>query len=275
MKHLGDITKLNGADVPPVNVVIGGSPCQDLSVAGTQKGLSGERSVLFLDQIRIVKEMRAKYGKPRFMVWENVPGALSSNKGADFGAVLTETARIAEPQAPVIPMPKNGWPTAGCITGNGVGGKWSIAWRIFDAQFWGVPQRRRRIALIADFGGSTAPEILFERESVYGNPPQSRETWETSAATTESGIGTTSEHELAYCIQGNCIDRADTAGCNGRGWTEDTSYTLNTVDRPAVFLALENHPQDSRVKISEDNVIQTLNGQMGTGGGQYTNDICD
>ena len=188
MKHLGDITKINGATVPPVNVVIGGSPCQDLSVAGTQKGFSGERSVLFMDQIRIVKEMRALYGKPRYMVWENVPGAFSSNKGADFAAVLTETVRIAEPKAPAVPIPKNGWPTAGCLTGDGVGGKWSIAWRVFDAQFWGVPQRRRRIALIADFGGSTASEILFERESVSGYFEQNGTAWKASTTRFESGI---------------------------------------------------------------------------------------
>jgi len=355
MKHLGDITKINGASVPPVNVVIGGSPCQDLSVAGAQKGFDGERSVLFMDQIRIIKEMRALYGKPRFMVWENVPGAFSSNKGADFGAVLTETVRIVEPKAPAVPKPKNGWPTAGCLTGDGVGGKWSIVWRVFDAQFWGVPQRRRRIALIADFGGSTAPEILFERESVYGYPPQSRSAWKTTPSTVKNNIGGSINNRgqvygnktetlraeshgaipIAYCIQGNCIDRADTACCNGRGWTEGVSYTLNTVDCPAVapllndqggtsiiggnnakvaptlraemhdniptvfgfkanmgakarsigyaedisptlsagqadasvFLALENHPQDSRVKIAEDNVVQTLSIKMGTGGG--------
>lgn len=103
IKHLGDITKINGARVAPVNVIIGGSPCQDLSVAGEQKGFNGARSVLFLDQIRIVKEMRKRYGKPRFMVWENVPGAFSSNKGADFAAVLTETVRIVEPKAPAVP----------------------------------------------------------------------------------------------------------------------------------------------------------------------------
>lgn len=180
MKHLGDITKINGTKMVPVNVIIGGSPCQDLSVAGTQKGFNGKRSVLFMDQIRIVKEMRTKYGKPRYMVWENVPGAFSSNGGADFGAVLTETVRIAEPKAPSVPMPKNGWPTAGCLTGNGMGGKWSVAWRVFDAQFWGVPQRRRRIALIADFRGESASEILFERESLQGNIEQSRSTRKTA-----------------------------------------------------------------------------------------------
>lgn len=143
MKHLGDITQINGSMVEPVNVIIGGSPCQDLSVAGRRAGLAGERSGLFMEQIRIIKEMRcadAARGRtgtdirPRWMVWENVPGAFSSNKGEDFGAVLQETIKIAEPQVPAVSVPKNGWPTAGCLTD--VGGKWSVAWRVFDAQFW-------------------------------------------------------------------------------------------------------------------------------------------
>lgn len=124
------------------------------------------------------------------------------------------------------------------------GGDWSLAWRVFDAQFWGVPQRRRRIALVADFGGLTAPEILFERESVSGYYPQGRTPWETATRLTQACFGGTGEaspaQRLSYCIQGNCIDRADTAGCNGKGWTEDVSYTLNTVDRPAVYDARGN-----------------------------------
>ena len=164
MKHLGDITKINGSEVPPVDVIIGGSPCQDLSVAGKRAGLAGERSGLFMEQIRIIKEMRSAdeqrngtaHVRPRYMVWENVPGAFSSNKGQDFRAVLEETARIVEKELPDIPVPEGGWHYSGVIMGNG----FSIAWRVFDAQFWGVPQRRRRIALVADFGGCTAPEIL-------------------------------------------------------------------------------------------------------------------
>ena len=186
MKHLGDITKLDGHKVPLVDIVTGGSPCQDLSVAGKRKGLSGERSGLFMEQIRIIKEMRDESTKqlrsrgtafdirdiqPRYMVWENVPGAFSSNKGEDFKAVLEETAKVAEETA-VIPRPEGGrWSTAGCIMGNG----WSIAWRVHDAQFWGVPQRRKRIALVADFGGESAPEILFERKGLSGDFEQSRE----------------------------------------------------------------------------------------------------
>lgn len=174
MKHYGDITKLSGYALPPVDVITGGSPCQDLSVAGKRQGLAGERSGLFMEQIRICKEMRKadeqrgrtnQSIRPRYMVWENVPGALSSQKGEDFRKVIEETARVVEPNA-VIPRPQKGkWRRSGCVMGDG----WSIAWRILDAQLWGVPQRRRRIALVADFGGESAPEILFVRQSVCGD----------------------------------------------------------------------------------------------------------
>ena len=241
MKHYGDITQISGATIEPVNVIIGGSPCQDLNVAGKQKGLAGVRSGLFMEQLRIIKEMRCidiEHGRtgihirPRYMVWENVPGAFSSpkgNKGADFQAVLEETIKVVCEKAPPVSIPKNGWPTSGCFTD--MGGQWSVAWRVFDAQFWGVPQRRKRIALVADFGGLTAPEILFIREGVFGDIEQSRPQGESPAGEAEGGAG---EAVRAFCIQGNAIDRADTAGCNGKGWTEGVSYTLNTVDRPAV-----------------------------------------
>ena len=174
MKHFGDITKLSGYDLPVVDVITGGSPCQDLSVAGKRAGLDGERSGLFMEQIRIVKEMRERdihngrtdyLIRPRFMVWENVPGAFSSNGGKDFQAVLTEIVRIANPDAPDVPMPEKGkWSKSGCLYDE-LGG-WSVAWRVHDAQFWGVPQRRKRIALVADFGGMCAPEVLFERKGL-------------------------------------------------------------------------------------------------------------
>ena len=174
MKHYGDITKLSGYELPVVDCITGGSPCQDLSVAGKRAGLDGERSGLFMEQIRIVKEMRendrrtGRTGhmvRPRYMVWENVPGAFSSNGGKDFQAVLTEICRIADPECPDVPLPdKGGWKHAGCLYDEM--GDWSIAWRVHDAQFWGVPQRRKRIALVADFGGLSAPEILFERKGL-------------------------------------------------------------------------------------------------------------
>lgn len=170
MKHLGDITRLNGAEIEPADVITGGSPCQDLSLAGKQAGLSGDRSGLFHEQMRLVREMREATGGvyPRFMVWENVPGALSTNKGADFREVLNECVKVVEEAAPYVPMPeKGGWPKAGVLYDEM--GRWSIAWRIHDAQFWGVPQRRRRIALVCDFRGMRAPEVLFEREGVRGD----------------------------------------------------------------------------------------------------------
>lgn len=175
MKHLGDITKIHGDKVPRVTIITGGSPCQDLSVAGKRAGLAGERSGLYMDQIRIIKEMRKQSEQelrdsgadfdirlvaPRYMVWENVPGALSSGtpKGADFQAVLEEAAKVVDKTA-VIPGPADGkWPSAGCIVADG----WSIAWRIHDAQWWGVAQRRKRICMLCDFNGQTAGEILFE-----------------------------------------------------------------------------------------------------------------
>ena len=193
MKHLGDITKLNGAEIPIVDCITGGSPCQDVSVAGKRAGLAGERSGLFMEQIRVIKEMRehdrsdgrtGRYVRPRFMVWENVPGAFSSNKGEDFRTVLEEIARVEDKNA-VIPGPAGGWRPSGCIVGNG----WSIAWRVHDAQFWGVPQRRKRIALVADFGGYAAPEILFERKSVFGNPAESGTAGQGAAADAPGSAG--------------------------------------------------------------------------------------
>lgn len=180
MKHLGDITAIDGSKIEPVDCITAGSPCQDLSVAGKRAGLAGERSGLFMEQMRIIKEMREadeqrgrtdEFIRPRYMVWENVPGALSSNKGEDFRCVLEETARITEKDAVVPGPPKGGWPHSGCIMGNG----WSLAWKLHDAQFWGVPQRRKRIALVADFGGGSAPEILFVRKSMLGHIAESRE----------------------------------------------------------------------------------------------------
>lgn len=170
MKHFGDICKLNGHELPVVDVITGGSPCQDLSTAGKRKGLSGERSGLFFEQIRIIKEMREHdkstgrtdiMVRPRFMVFENVPGAISSGvpKGEDFRIILEEIAKICEPDA-VIPRPERDWQRAGCI----VGFNWSLAWKIHDSQWWGVPQRRKRLCILCDFNGYTAPDILFDTQ---------------------------------------------------------------------------------------------------------------
>ena len=181
--QLGDITKLNGAEIPPVDIICAGSPCQDLSIAGKQEGLKGERSGLFRNAIKLVRDMRKSTGgrQPRYFVWENVPGAFSSNRGLDFQAVLQEIGEVE------IPMPEgNRWAQAGLVQCPGV----EIAWRVLDAQYWGVPQRRKRIFLVADFTGHSAGEILFERASVSGNTTESREAGEGASAGTERSVGT-------------------------------------------------------------------------------------
>ena len=196
MKHLGDIAKINGSEIEPVDIITFGSPCQDLSVAGKRAGLAGERSGLFMEAVRIIKEMRNTYAgtnepiRPRFAVWENVPGAFSSNKGEDFRAVLEETARIADETVIIPGPPKGKWNTCGCIMGNG----YSIAWRVLDAQYWGVPQRRRRIFLVADFGGQSAPEILFKRKGLSRHLAEGREAREGTATDAEGSIRTTKQY---------------------------------------------------------------------------------
>lgn len=194
MEHLGDISKINGGDIEPVDIISFGSPCQDMSVAGKRNGLDGSRSSLFYEAIRIVKEMRCKTdGKyPRFIVWENVPGAFSSNKGQDFKAVLTEICKIKDSEVSV-PKPSK-WENAGRIMGDG----YSVAWRLLDAQYWGVPQRRQRIYLVADFDGGCAGKILFESEGVSGYTPQGFKSWQGTANCTEEGFGETSHPSLMF-----------------------------------------------------------------------------
>lgn len=195
MVHVGDITKLDGAKLPPVDVICGGSPCQDLSLAnGNRAGLAGERSGLFMDQVRIVKEMRKAdeqrgipdhLVRPRYLVWENVPGAFSSSDGSDFQSVIEEIIRIKDGSFSV-PRPDTGsWQSAGAaILGTG----FSLAWRVLDAQYWGVAQRRRRIFLVADFGGRTAPEVLFKQDSLFGNPPPGRGEGQGAALSAQGSI---------------------------------------------------------------------------------------
>ena len=227
MKHLGDITKISGYNAPVVDVITGGSPCQDLSIAGKRAGLQGERSGLFMEQIRIIKEMRERdlqNGtpindiRPRYMVWENVPGAFSSNKGEDFRAVLEETAKVKDPTISIPGYKK--WTNAGCIMGDG----FSIAWRTHDAQFWGVPQRRKRISLVADFNGDTAAEILFESYGVQGDIEKGRKQGEGTSKDVEgradkpiydvriSTDGT--KNWRAHCYETNISRSLDTAGEN-------------------------------------------------------------
>lgn len=231
MQHLGDITKLDGATIEPVWCVTGGSPCQDLSIAGKRAGLAGARSGLFMEQIRVIKEMRehdkqlgrsGELIRPRYMVWENVPGALSSNKGRDFAAVLEETIRLVEPEAPGIEVPAKGWPTWGGY--RDVDGRWSVAWRVHDAQYCGVPQRRRRIALVADFGGDTAHEILFDRKGVSGDPKSRGETRERPAGYAEAGAS------YAVRIRGGCE-----GGGKGALIQTEKSGTLGTGNDQTIF----------------------------------------
>lgn len=400
MVHLGDITKMSGYTIPPVDVITFGSPCQDLSIAGKRAGMAGERSGLFSEAVRIIREMRyATFGAyPKYAVWENVPGAFSSNKGEDFHAVLQSLCRVIDPDA-VIPRPTDArggtikWPRAGAILAD----HYSLAWRTMDAQHWGVPQRRLRISLVLDLTGGRAGEILFEPESLRGHFAPGITPGQATAGTVENGAGTADgvyaevsnvcafklgnseqarsigyaeelaptlnaecggnkpacaytlkirsgcegggkgalvqteksatlstlqdqtlfvaelpkaysfdslasnsmksnnphsgcrEVEIAktldtsppdpaknqggiaiieptFCIQGNTIDRADTAGANGTGVKEDVCYTLNTIDRPAVAFAL-----DCRNMTANEELSATL--QAKGNGGQSLNYI--
>lgn len=354
MVHLGDITKMSGYTIPPVDVVTFGSPCQDLSIAGKRAGMAGERSGLFSEAVRIIREMRyATFGAyPKYAVWENVPGAFSSNKGEDFHAVLQSLCRVIDPDA-TIPRPTDArggikWPRAGAILAD----HYSLAWRTMDAQHWGVPQRRLRISLVLDLTGGRAGEILFEPESLRGHFAPGITPGQGAAGAVENGAGTADraftlkirsgcegggkgalvqieksatlstlqdqtlfvaeppraysfdslasnsmkssnphsgcrEVEIAktldtslpdpaknqggiaiveptFCIQGNTIDRADTAGANGTGVKEDVCYTLNTIDRPAVAFALDCRNMTTNEELSatlqaKDNGGQSLN----------------
>lgn len=361
MKHLGDVSKVKGGEIEPVDIITFGSPCQDMSIAGKRAGLKhadmGDdettRSGLFLEAIRIIKEMReATNGVyPRYAIWENVPGAFSSNRGEDFRTVLEEFIRVKEKDAVMPAVPQAGWAYADCISGDG----WSIAYRVFDAQYWGVPQRRRRIYLVADFRGECAQEILFKRESLRGYFEAGRMPWQGIAADTQNCVGTaigrvdrynqsflpgyvinkktlvydtrgngdgetvptiTGDHNnritdytalcceavvcdganitsplnktnpqagdpchaistdsrnyIVHCLQGNGIDRADTAGCNGKGVCEDKCYTLNTIDRHDVCF-----PQQAYNKFIQEDIEATLKASGGTYGGGSENLVAE
>ena len=350
MVHLGDITKMSGYTIPPVDVITFGSPCQDLSIAGKRAGMAGERSGLFSEAVRIIREMRyATFGAyPKYAVWENVPGAFSSNKGEDFHAVLQSLCRVIDPDA-TIPRPTDArggikWPRAGAILAD----HYSLAWRTMDAQHWGVPQRRLRISLVLDLTGGRAGEILFEPESLRGHfapgitPGQAApvvvggctedanraftlkirsgcegggkgalvqteksatlstlqdqtlfvaepskaysfdslasnsmkssnphsgcreveiaKTLDTSPPDPAKNQGGIAIVEPTFCIQGNTIDRADTAGANSAGVKEDVCYTLNTIDRPAVAFALDCRNEELSATLqAKGNGGQSLN----------------
>lgn len=316
MKHYGNISAMDGGRIEPVDIITFGSPCQDMSIAGRRDGLDGSRSSLFYEAVRIIKEMRcATNGKyPRWICWENVPGAFSSNKGEDFKAVLEAVIGIAEPNAQV-PMPEKArWPYADLYMGDG----WSVAYRTLDAQYWGVPQRRRRIYLVADLAGGSAGKILFESEGLSGYSAQGYRSWQRAAgsftpcagAAGYDGYNGSLTEEVSSTLGVNCgmstgrngIVLNDQGG-NRMEVSEDVAATLRAENHghpPCVMesagfctehsaksrtigyeeecfptlragvvpaaVALENHPIDSRVKLSEDGNVQTLTSRMGTGG---------
>ena len=285
VEHYGDVSTLDGAKLPPVDIITFGSPCQDMSIAGKREGLGGSRSNLFYQAVRIVKEMRCKTdGRyPRFVVWENVPGAFSSNRGEDFKAVLEEICKVKDPCMYVPGSAK--WQNAGEILGDG----YSVAWRVFDAQFWGVPQRRKRIYLVADFAGGCAGKILFESEGVSGYTPQGFRSWQGTAADFKEGAGTAGR----ICLNdqgGNRMDVTEDVACTlraeshhppcvmesagfctehsakarGIGYEEETAPTLRAGTVPAAIM-FENHSQDTRYRQLED-VAPTVSSTYGTGG---------
>lgn len=316
MKHYGNISAMDGGRIEPVDIITFGSPCQDMSVAGRRDGLDGSRSSLFYEAVRIIKEMRCATGGkyPRYIVWENVPGAFSSNKGEDFKAVLEAVIGIVQPDTQV-PMPEKArWPYADLYLGDG----WSVAYRTLDAQYWGVPQRRRRIYLVADLAGRGAGKILFESEGLSGYSAEGFRSWQRAAGSLETCIGAAGfdgyngslTDETSATLGVNCgmstgrngvvlndqggdrmevsedvaaTLRAETHGhppcvvesagfCTEHsaksrtiGYEEECSPTLRAGVVPAA-VALENHPTDSRVKLSEDGNVQTLTSRMGTGG---------
>ena len=317
MKHYGDISAMDGSKIEPVDIITFGSPCQDMSVAGKRGGLDGARSSLFYEAVRIIKEMRsATNGKyPRYIVWENVPGAFSSNGGQDFKAVLEAVIGIVEENAEVPTPTEGGWPYADLYLGDG----WSLAYRTLDAQYWGVPQRRRRIFLVADFAGGSAPDVLFKSEGLSRYSPQGFRSWQRTANDTEgspraTGIGidgynadltgdkaatlgvncgmSTGRNGVVLNDQGgNRMDVTEDVTCTLRaeahhppcvvesagfctehssksrsiGYEKECAPTLRSGVVPAT-LALENHPNDGRIKIEEDGKVQTLSSRMGTGG---------
>lgn len=315
MKHYGNISAMDGGEIEPVDIITFGSPCQDMSIAGRRDGLDGSRSSLFYEAVRIIKEMRCATGGryPRYIVWENVPGAFSSNKGEDFKAVLEAVIGIVEPETEVPMLEKARWPYADLYMGDG----WSVAYRTLDAQYWGVPQRRRRIYLVADFAGRGAGKILFESEGLSGYSAEGFRSWQRAAGSFTPCTGATgfdgyngnltedtsatlgvnrgmstgrngivlndqgggrmdvtekvtstlrAEAHHPPCVMesaGFCTEHS--AKSRTIGYEEECSPTLRAGVVPAA-VALENHPTDSRVKLSEDGNVQTLTSRMGTGG---------
>ena len=288
VKHLGDINSIHGDEIEPVDIITFGSPCTDMSVAGKRAGLGGQQSCLFYQAIRIIKEMRCvtdgKY--PRFIVWENVPGAFSSNKGEDFKAVLEAVCSVKGGDIPLPEPPKGKWASAGNIVGNG----FSLAWRVLDAQFWGVPQRRKRIYLVADFAGGSAGKVLFESEGVSGYSAEGFRAWQGAAGGAAEGAGTAggvclndqggqrmdvtddvtctlrAEAHHPPCVlesAGFCTEHS--AKARGIGYEEETSPTLRAGTVPAAVALYENHSQDTRYTGPLE-TAPTVNATYGMGG---------
>lgn len=317
MKHYGDIQKIDGHKVPLVDIITAGSPCQDLSIAGKRAGLSGERSGLFMEVIRIIKEMHDESRRtnqpvrPRLLVFENVTGVLSSNDGEDFRTILEEVIHIVDPDSDVPRLAEGqSWSGVGCVLGDG----WSLAWKVHDSQFWGVPQRRRRLCLVADFRGESAPEILFERKSLSRDLEQGGEEGkgtpeaverssdsanytlkirggvETDSSGRSAGKGALIQKEVSACLNAvqdqtlfqdvptvygiSPLESNSMKSSNPHSgiYEADTARTLdenggNPNCNQGGMLVIENHPADSRCKVKDDGIVQTLNGRMGTGGG--------
>ena len=285
MKHYGDVSRMDGRKIEPVDIITFGSPCQDMSIAGRREGLDGSRSSLFYEAVRIVKEMRcATDGRyPRYIVWENVPGAFSSNKGADFQSVLEEICSVKGYE--IDPARPERWANAGEIMAD----DFSLAWRVFDAQYWGVPQRRKRIYLVADFAGGSAGKILFESEGVSGYTPQGFRPWQGVAGAFAEGAGASGcvclndqggsridvtedvaatlraeNHGHPPCVMGAagfCTEHS--AQARGIGYGEETSPTLRAGTVPAAVY--ENHSQDTRY-IGPLETAPTVNATYGMGG---------
>jgi len=286
MRHLGDINKIDGSLIPPVDIITAGFCCQDLSVAGKRAGLQGERSGLFYQIPRIIKEMLAATSNeyPKFAVLENVPGMYSSAGGVDFQEVLNELIQIKD-KALSVPLPENGkWSTSGEIVGDG----FSVGWRTLDAQFWGVAQRRRRCYIVVDFTGERAGKILFDESRLSGNPPQSGFPWQTTAEglaagsgspvsvlndqggsfmdVTENITGTLRSQEHGH--QPIVFEPGAASRVGGHCWQGEPTGALRAdMGDNQLAVAIENHPTDSRIKIDESGTVQTLTERMGTGGG--------
>ena len=259
VKHLGDINSINGVEIEPVDIITFGSPCTDLSVAGKRQGLNAERSGLFFQAIRIIKEMRgATNGKyPRFAVWENVTGAFSSNGGEDFRCVLEELCKIKNTNISV-PKPEK-WTKAGNIMGD----DFSLAWRTFDAQYWGVPQRRMRIYLVADFAGGCASKILFESEGLSGYSAESFRAWQETAqsfgnCSEETGSGLMFENHSQDTRYTGPLEVAQTVSATYGTGGNNQPFVVESAVVPATLKIRCGHGNSGRGALIQKNKSATL-----------------